>query len=231
MLIKIAQQARLLIMGMLVLTLLVAPSLADVANTDIPGIHRASVNYQLPEDIEGWSTQEVSSLRSQHQKSLDELSKDQIDLDEAKKNMLAELLRHDLVRLSIAEVIPVLIKDYQIEGDFKQTLMGYRATFMDDLKLNHDNITSLADYQAYDFRFAAVYMSMLYAFDNNQEFYLRLKSDMVDENTTIGRYRKAIDDSYLGVKQASEKLDAIHQLHDLEKVIIALDSELERRSR
>lgn len=231
MLMKIAQQARLLIMGMFVLTLCVAPSLADVANTDIPGINRGSVNYQLPEDIEGWSTQDVSSLRSQHQKSLDALRKDQIDLDVAKKNMLTELLRHDLVRLSIAEVIPVLIKDYQIEGDFKQTLMGYRATFMDDLKPSHDNIASLGDYQAYDFRFAAVYMSMLYAFDNNQEFYLRLKSDMVDENTTIGRYRKTIDDSYLSVKQASEKLDAIHQLHDLEKVIVALDSELERRSR
>ena len=74
-------------------------------------------------------------------------------------------------------------------------------------------------------------MSMLYAFDSNPEFYQRLKSDMVNDATPIGRYRLSIDESYLSVKQASEKMDTIHQLNDLEKVIVALDSELERRKR
>ena len=109
--------------------------------------------------------------------------------------------------------------------------MGYRSTFINELKASHDDVRSLGDYQAYDFRFAAVYMSMLYAFDNNPEFYARLKSDMVDAETPIGSYRQSIDESYIAVKQASDNMETIHQLNDLERVIVALDSELERRNR
>ena len=207
------------------------PSMADFANTDIPGINRSGSSYQVPEDIQDWSTHDVSSLRTEHQKSLDAMRKNQLSQEVAEENMLAELLRHDLVRLSIADVIPVLIEDYQIEGDFKETLMGYRSTFINELKASHDDVRSLGDYQAYDFRFAAVYMSMLYAFDNNPEFYARLKSDMVDAETPIGSYRQSIDESYIAVKQASDNMETIHQLNDLERVIVALDSELERRNR
>ncbi len=228
---KITPQAQLLILGTFLTTLFALPSLADIANTDIPGINRSGDSYQVPENIEEWSTQDVTSLRTEHQKSLEAMRKHQLSQDAAEENMLAELLRHDLVRLSIVDVIPVLIEDYQIEGDFKKTLMGYRSTFMNELKASHDGIRSLGDYQAYDFRFAAVYMSMLYAFDSNPEFYQQLKSDMINDTTPIGRYRLSIDESYLSVKQASEKMDAIHQLNDLEKVIVALDSELERRNR
>ncbi|RCL46666.1 MAG: hypothetical protein DBW91_01740 [Candidatus Thioglobus sp.] len=228
---KITQQAQLLIQGTLLATLFISPVLADIANTDIPGINRSGDSYQVPADMQDWSTQDLSSLRTEHQKSLEAMRKHQLSQDAAEENMLAELLRHDLVRLSIVDVIPVLIEDYQIDGDFKHTLMGYRSTFMNELRASHDDIRSLGDYQAYDFRFAAVYMSMLYAFDSNPEFYQRLKSDMVNDATPIGRYRLSIDESYLSVKQASEKMDTIHQLNDLEKVIVALDSELERRKR
>ena len=228
---KITRQAQLLIQGTLLATLFISPVLADIANTDIPGINRSGDSYQVPADMQDWSTQDLSSLRTEHQKSLEAMRKHQLSQDAAEENMLAELLRHDLVRLSIVDVIPVLIEDYQIDGDFEQTLMGYRSTFMNELRASHNDIRSLGDYQAYDFRFAAVYMSMLYAFDSNPEFYQRLKSDMVNDATPIGRYRLSIDESYLSVKQASEKMDTIHQLNDLEKVIVALDSELERRKR
>jgi len=205
-------------------------SLADSGKSNIPGIDRASVSYEVPADLDQWSTHEVSSLRDEHQANLDQIRQNQTSRDQADAHMLSELLRHDKVRLSIADVIPVLIDEYQIKGDFKDLLMGYRDTFKVELMANHREIQSLADYQSYDFRFSAVYMSMIYAFDANPEFYERLKSDMMLEDSIIGRYRKAIDESYMGVKAASEVIDSFHIVNDLEKVIVALDSELEKRN-
>jgi len=205
-------------------------SLADSGKSNIPGIDRASVSYEVPADLNSWSTHEVSSLRDEHQQNLDQIRQNQTSRDQADAHMLSELLRHDMVRLSIVDVIPALIEEYQIEGDFKDLLMGYRDTFKVELMANHNEIQSLGDYQSYDFRFAAVYMSMIYAFDDNPEFYQRLKSDMMLEDSVIGRYRNAIDESYLGVKAASEVIDSFHIVNDLEKVIVALDSELEKRN-
>lgn len=205
-------------------------SLADSGKSNIPGIDRASVSYEVPADLNSWSTHEVSSLRDEHQQNLDQIRQNQTSRDQADAHMLSELLRHDMVRLSIVDVIPALIEEYQIEGDFKDLLMGYRDTFKVELMADHQEIQSLGDYQSYDFRFAAVYMSMIYAFDDNPEFYQRLKSDMMLEDSVIGRYRNAIDESYLGVKAASEVIDSFHIVNDLEKVIVALDSELEKRN-
>ena len=69
------------------------------------------------------------------------------------------------------------------------------------------NVASLQDYPSYDFRFAAVYMSMLYSFQKYPDFYERLKGDMVDEETSIGSYRKTLDDSYGGVKKARAEMN------------------------
>jgi len=38
-------------------------SLADSGKSNIPGIDRASVSYEVPADLNQWSTHEVSSLR------------------------------------------------------------------------------------------------------------------------------------------------------------------------
>ena len=45
----------------------------------------------------------------------------------------------------------------------------------------------------------------------------------------IGKYRKNLDSSYGGVAQAKKQMDMIHSTEDLQKVIDALDQELERR--
>ena len=205
-------------------------SMSDSGKSNIPGIDRASISYKVPADLDRLSTNEVSSLRDEHQENLDQIRQNQTSRDEADAHMLSELLRHDMVRLSIVDVIPALIEEYQIEGDFKNLLMGYRDTFKVELMADHNEIQSLGDYQSYDFRFAAVYMSMIYAFDDNPEFYQRLKSDMMLEDSIIGRYRNAIDESYLSVKAASQVIDSFHIVSDLEKVIVALDSELEKRN-
>ena len=143
--------------------------------------------------------------------------------------MLKELLAHDAVRLSIADVIPELIEDYNIEGKFKDTLLGYRSTFTDELMAGHAAVRTLKDYQSYDFRFAAVYMSMLFSFQDHPEFYQRLKADMADAATAIGGYRKSLDDSYQGVEKARAEIDKLASTEDIEKVIAALSAELAKR--
>jgi hypothetical protein len=213
----------------LCLAMLATISMADSGKTNIPGIDREGVSYEVPSDLNEWSTHEVSSLLDEHQKSLATMLENQTTQADAEAHMLSELLRHDKVRLAISDVIPALIEDYKIDGEFKELLMGYRDTFKTDLLASHNEISSLGDYKAYDFRFAAVYMSMIYAFDANPEFYKQLKADMMLDDSTIGRYRIAIDDSYMSVKAASEVMESFNTVSDLENVIVALDTELNKR--
>ena len=137
---------------------------------------------------------------------------------------------HDLVRLTIADVISEMITDYDIDGEFKETLLGYKSTFSVEMMENREVVHDLEDYPSYDFRFAAVYMSMLYSFQKYPDFYERLKEDMVNEETSIGSYKKTLDDSYINVKQARAEMDMMKSGDDIKKVIAALDSELARRS-
>ena len=73
-------------------------------------------------------------------------------------------------------------------------------------------------------------MSMLYAFQKYPDFYERLKVDMVNVGTSIGSYKKTLDESYTGVKQARAEMDMMKSSDDIKKVITALDGELARRS-
>jgi len=187
------------------------------------------VSYEVPENLAGLSVQEIRDMRDGWQLDLNEASKE--NAEKIKEDSLfKELMLHDLVRLSIADVIPELIIDYSIEGDFKKSLLGYQATFSEDLMLGRQGVESLKDYPSYDFRFAAVYMSMLYAFQEYPDFYDRLKLDMVNEETSIGRYRRVLDESYSHVKQARTELTLVKSSGDLKRAIFELDVELARRS-
>lgn len=208
--------------------LLAASVFADGSSRKVPGIDHAEV-YKVPENLQTMATAEVETLRSARQKDLEKLRNGGNSKQIAEENMFEQLMAHDEVRLTITEVIPKLIEDYAIEGKFKNTLMGYRSTFAEEITQSRENVNSLQDYQSYDFRFTAVYMSMLFAFQEHPEFYEQLKTDMVDEETSIGGYRKRLDDSYGRVEQAREQMEVIHNADDLENVIVALDEELARR--
>jgi hypothetical protein len=203
---------------------------ADGGQSNIPGVTLKTKSYAVPENISAMSTDEVSDLRDAHQKELDMAHKAVAEKQVVEENMLNELMKHDLVRLEIIDVIPQLIEDYDIEGKFKKTLMGYRSTFADEVMESRKNVESLGDYQSYDFRFAAVYMSMLFAFQEHPEFYERLKVDMKEDDTPIGAYRKKLDDSYDGVDEARIQMDLVNNVDDIENLVTALDAELARRS-
>jgi len=190
-----------------------------------------TVVFTVPENLAALSTEEISDLRQTHVENLQKTAANDDQVKQAEEKLFKQLMAHDLVRLSIAEVIPQLISDYQIEGEFKNTLLGYQSTFAVDMMKNREVVANLVDYPSYDFRFAAAYMSMLYAFQNFPDFYDRLKADMVDEKSHIGHYRKSLDESYAKVKQARAEMDFAKSGNDIKKVITALDDELARRKK
>lgn len=189
-----------------------------------------AVVFTVPENLASLSTQEISDLRQNHVKSLNQTAANEDEIEQAEERLFQQLMEHDLVRLSIADVIPKLIEEYQIEGEFKDTLLSYKETFSVDMMRNREVVENLDDYPSYDFRFAAAYMSMLYAFQKYPGFYDRLKQDMVDENSHIGTYRKTLDKSYAKVKQVRAETDFAKSGDDLKKVIAALDDELASRA-
>lgn len=190
-----------------------------------------TVLYKIPENLASLSTEEISVLRESHVQDLKKTAANETEEQLAEEKLFKQLMAHDLVRLTIADVIPDLIKDYQIEGEFKETLLSYKSTFSEDLMRSRESVENLEDYPSYDFRFAAVYMSMLYAFQKYPDFYEQLKVDMVDEKTHIGNYKKTLDTSYANVKKARAEMDFAKSGGDLKKVITALDDELARRAK
>ena len=203
---------------------------ADGGSRKLPGIDHEQV-YKVPDNLQTMETSEVESLRSARQKDLENLRNGVDSKRAAEQNMFEQLMAHDEVRLTITEVIPQLIEEYKIEGKFEKTLMGYRSTFVEEIGESRETVSNLQDYQSYDFRFTAVYMSMLFAFQEYPDFYDQLKADMVDEKTSIGSYRKRLDDSYVRVEQARQQMDVFHNADDLENVIAELDEELARRAK
>jgi len=189
-----------------------------------------TVVFIVPDNLDSLTTEEITDMRAARQRDLEKTAADEDAEQKAEEKLFEQLMTHDLVRLTIADVISEMIIDYKIDGEFKETLLGYRSTFAEDMMESRAVVHGLEDYPSYDFRFAAVYMSMLYAFQEYPDFYERMKEDMVNEETSIGSYKKTLDDSYDSVKQARAEMDMMKSGDDIKKVIAALDSELARRS-
>lgn len=213
---------------LLIVAIASSASLTVMADGGMP--IKDAVMYSVPENLDRLSTEEITHMRDERQRDLEKTNTGASAVKQAEEKLFKQLMTHDLVRLSIADVIPQMIKEYEIDGEFKKTLMGYRSTFGEDLIASREAIENLEDYPSYDFRFAAVYMSMLYSFQKYPDFYERLKQDMLKEDTSIGSYKKVLDESYATVKQVRAEMDMIKSGDDLKKLISALDSELAKRS-
>jgi hypothetical protein len=203
-------------------------NVAAIADGGMP-IQDAIV-YTVPDDLDSLSTEEIAEMRDARQRDLDKTAANAAAELKAEEKLFKQLMDHDLVRLTIADVIDEMITDYDIDGEFKKTLLGYRSTFAVDMMENRAVVHDLEDYPSYEFRFAAVYKSMLYAFLEYPDFYDRMKLDMVNEETSIGSYKKTLDESYGSVVKARAEMDMIKAGDDLKKVIAALDGELAKRS-
>ena len=120
-----------------------------------------AVLYTVPDNLESLSTEQITDMRAAHQLDLEKTAADKSAEQQAEAKLFKQLMDHDLVRLTIADVISDMITDYEIDGEFKETLLGYKSTFSVEMMENREVVHDLEDYPSYDFRFAAVYMLSL----------------------------------------------------------------------
>ena len=213
-----------------VISLLVSPiCIAGGETTKSPILDRVEVVYTAPENMEDMSIEELRSEKAACERDLALIREASDEPEVAKQKLLKTILAHDDKRLNIVDVIPRLIEDYKIEGDFRDALLGYSNTFDVKIREARKDVHTLDDYKSYDFRFSAVYMSMMFKFNENQEFHRRIIADMRDPNTIMGKYRKELDESYARVEHDKYLIQNIYSVNELEEVITLIDEEITER--
>lgn len=215
----------------LILVLLCQQGLAGGETKKSPILDRVEVVYEAPENIEELSLEELQSEKAICVRDLAVFKEGSDEPEVAKQKLLETILAHDDIRLEIVNVIPKMIDEYQIKGDFRDSLLGYRNTFDVNVRNARQNVHTLEDYKSYDFRFSAVYMSMMFKFSENPDFHERMIEDMKDPDTTIGNYRKELDESYKQVEHDKYLVQNIYSINELEQVIVIIDEEITKRRR
>ena len=191
------------------------PGFAGGETKKSPVLDRVEVIYKAPENLEELSLEELLAAKALHVRDLKAIKEASDEPDVARQKLLKTILEHDDRRLQIVEIIPQLIVDYQIEGEFRDSLLNYSKTFDVEMRAARKHIKTLNDYKSYDFRFSAVYMSMMLAFKENPEFHKRLLKDLSNEDTVIGKYRKELDKSYAQVGRDKQLIHNIYSIGEL----------------
>ncbi len=216
-------------LGFLVLAAVSLPGLAGGETVKSPILDRTEVVYSAPENLDQLTLEELQAekaVRTQDLVAIQQAS----DTDVARQKLLEIIFEHDDKRLQIVKVIPELIDEYQIEGEFRNALLGYRDTFDVDIRDARKYVHTLDDYKSYDFRFSAVYMSMMFKFSENPEFQKRMAVDMRNPDTLVGRYQKELSESYAKVERNKYLLQDSHSINELENAIDIIEEEISRRN-
>ena len=192
-------------------------------------LDRVKVLHKVPDNLDTMSLKQLHSERNTRQRDLEVIRQASDEPEVAKQQLLKTIMNHDDVRLKIAKVIPVLIEDYEIDGKFRDALMGYSNTFEVDMREARKDVQTIGDYKSYDFRFSAVYMSMMFKFNENPEFHKRLVADMQDSNSAIGGYKKELDESYAKVEHDKYLIQNIYSVNELEQAIAEIDEAISKR--
>ncbi len=216
----------------LVVMLFISPtSFAGGETMKSPILDRVKVLHEVPDNLHTLSLQQLQSERETRQRDLEVIRQASDEPEAAKQQLLKTIMTHDEVRLKIAQVIPMMVEDYKIDGKFRESLLGYSNTFNVDMREARKNVHTIADYKSYDFRFSAVYMSMMFKFNENPEFHKRLVADMENSETAIGAYRKELDESYATVEHDKYLIQNIYSVNELEQAIAAIEVEISKRSK
>ena len=109
--------------------------------------------------------------------------------------------------------------------------MGYSSTFDNEIRTARNHVHSIDDYKSYDFRFSAVYMSMMFKFNENKSFHEKMITDMKDSSTAIGKYRKELDESYAKVSRDKYLIQNVYSVNELEQAIAEIDEEIAKRQK
>ena len=129
-----------------------------------PILDRVEVLYAAPENLTELTLVQLQAEKASRVRDLSVIKEASDEPEVAKDKLLQSIFDHDDKRLQIVAVIPQMIEDYQIEGEFRDSLLGYSNTFDVDIREARKDVHKLADYKSYDFRFSAVYMSMMFKF-------------------------------------------------------------------
>ena len=194
-------------------------------------LDRVKVLYKAPENMQSLSLDQLQNEREIRVRDLAVIKEANDKPEVAEQKLLDSILAHDDKRLNIVHVIPEMIEAYGIEGEFKDKLLGYSSTFDNEIRAARSYVHSIDDYKSYDFRFSAVYMSMMFSFNENKEFHQKMIADMQDSSTAIGKYRKELDESYAKVEHDKYLIQNIYSVNELEQAIAAIDEEISKRQK
>lgn len=192
-------------------------------------LDRVEVLYVAPGNLTELTLEQLQAEKASRVRDLSVIKEASDKPEVAEDKFLQTKFDHDDKRLQIVEVIPQLIEDYQIEGEFRDSLLGYSNTFDVYIREARKDVHKLADFKSYDFRFSAVYMSMMFKFYENPEFHRRMVEDLQDPNTAIGRYRIELDESYAKVEHDKYLIQDVYSVEELEQVIAVIDKEISKR--
>jgi hypothetical protein len=196
-----------------------------------PILDRVKVLHEVPKNLGSLSLEQLQIERDTRQRDLEVIRQASDEPEVAKQKLLETIMAHDEVRLKIADVIPAMIEDYEIDGKLRDSLLGYSNTFEVDMREARKDVQTIGDYKSYDFRFSAVYMSMMFKFNENPEFHKKLVTDMQNEDTAIGGYKKELDESYAKVEHDKYLIQNIYSVNELEQSIAAIDEEISKRKK
>lgn len=216
-------------LAVVVLVFVVPPCFAGGETTKSPILDRVEVIYKVPENMEDLSLEQLQVEKDTRERDLRVIKLANDEPEVAKQKLLELILAHDDIRLNIVNVIQKLVEDYQIEGEFREDLLGYSNTFDVDIRNARKDVHFLDDYKSYDFRFSAVYMSMMFKFNENPEFHKRMVADMKDPSTVMGQYVKELDESYEKVERDKYLIQNIYSVNELEDAIALIDLEISKR--
>lgn len=194
-----------------------------------PILDRVKVLYSAPANLENLTLEQLHAEKALLADELAAIQQASDAPEVARQRFLETVFEHDDKRLKIVEVIHKLIDEYQIEGKFRDDLIGYSNTFDRDIRNAREHVHTLDDYKSYDFRFSAVYMSMMLKFNENPEFRKRMEADMQDPDTSMGRYLKEMDESYAEVLHEKYLIQNIYSVQELENAITHINEEISRR--
>ncbi len=196
-----------------------------------PILDRIKVLHKAPENMETLSLEQLQTERASRVRDLKVIKEASDEPDIAKQKLLDSILAHDDKRLGIAQVIPQMIEDYEIKGEFKDALLGYSDTFNNEIREARTHVHTLDDYKSYDFRFSAVYMSMMFKFNENKNFHEKMVTDMKNSDSAIGKYRKELDESYAQVEKDKYLIQNVYSVNELEQAITQIDEEISKRQK
>ena len=194
-----------------------------------PIIDKPVPDHTRSEQLSEMTLEQLLKLRDEYVAEMKILNNMVTNTHKNDQYLIDKLLAYDRERMRIIEVIPVLIKDYNIQSPYSEALLRYAETFEKLDKQYKGKLKTLEDYRSYDFRLGMAYMSMMASLQEQADLYQSLHTDMEDEDTAIGAYVKQLNIAYAEVEKASDDIGEFNTIRHLSRELERIEQELNSR--